>query len=96
MMTESEIIRNYQQAKDKKKQIGILADLNLCDKATIEKIVGIHKEPAKKKSDKKPDLNEVIKNLYEEMEAVDKHIKELEERYTYLKAAIDAVSKLIV
>ena len=37
-MTTEEIIRSYTTAKDKSKQIGILADLNGCDK---EKIRGI-------------------------------------------------------
>ena len=38
-MTVEEIIRNYIQAKDKSKQIGILADLNGCDKEKIRSIL---------------------------------------------------------
>ena len=38
-MTVEEIIRNYTQAKDKSKQIGILADLNGCDKEKIRAIL---------------------------------------------------------
>lgn len=38
-MTVEEIIRNYTQAKDKSKQIGILADLNGCDKEKIRSIL---------------------------------------------------------
>lgn len=40
-MTHDEIVRNYREAKDKKKQIGILADLNECNE---EKIISILKE----------------------------------------------------
>ena len=38
-MTVEEIIRNYTQAKDKSKQIGILADLNECEKEKIRAIL---------------------------------------------------------
>lgn len=38
-MTVEEIIRNHTQAKDKSKQIGILADLNGCDKEKIRSIL---------------------------------------------------------
>lgn len=38
-MTVEEIIRSYTEAKDKSKQIGILADLNGCDKEKIRSIL---------------------------------------------------------
>jgi hypothetical protein len=38
-MTNEEIYRDYRQAKDPKKQIGILAELNQCDRRTIKKII---------------------------------------------------------
>ena len=38
-MTVEEIIRSYTQAKDKSKQIGILADLNGCDKEKTRSIL---------------------------------------------------------
>lgn len=38
-MTVEEIIRNYTESKDKAKQIGILADLNGCDKEKIRSIL---------------------------------------------------------
>lgn len=38
-MTVEEIIRNYTEAKDKSKQIGILADLNGCGKEKIRSIL---------------------------------------------------------
>ena len=34
-MSDTEIVRIYKQAKDKNKQIEILADLNLCEKDDI-------------------------------------------------------------
>ncbi len=38
-MTNAEIVADYQQAKDKRAQIGILADLNQTDKAAIKDIL---------------------------------------------------------
>lgn len=38
-MTDAEIVANYRQAKDKRAQIGILADLNDTDAATIMDIL---------------------------------------------------------
>ena len=38
-MTDSEIVRRYKHAIDKKSMIGILADLNACDKTKIGEIL---------------------------------------------------------
>lgn len=38
-MTAHEIVRSYKKAKDKKKQVGILAQLNLCTPEDIKKIL---------------------------------------------------------
>lgn len=88
-MSNEEIRRNYREAKNKKLQIGILADLNCCDKETIEGILFGAEQPQKA-----VDLDAVIKSLFDEMESVEGQIGSLEERYTNLKAAIDALSKL--
>lgn len=41
-MSNDEIIRSYLQSKDQRKQIGILADLNGCDKEKIRTILIHH------------------------------------------------------
>ena len=38
-MSNEEIVRNYMQAKDKAKQLGILAELNACDVQKIKDIM---------------------------------------------------------
>ena len=38
-MSDEEIVRNYREAKDKKKQVGILADLNVCKPEEIIEIL---------------------------------------------------------
>lgn len=41
-MTEDEIIRDYLEAKDKKKQVEILADMNLCTKKEMAQYLADH------------------------------------------------------
>ena len=38
-MTNEEIVRRFKEAKDKKKQVGILAELNMCEKYQIIEIL---------------------------------------------------------
>ena len=60
-MTNEEIIKSYKEAKDKKKQIKILADLNTCDANIIKEILieageaapRVYKRAAKKPEEKK-------------------------------------------
>ena len=54
-MTNEEIIKSYKEAKNKSRQIKILAELNCCKQIDIKKIVGVE-EPKKeeKKAEKKP------------------------------------------
>lgn len=39
MMTEREIVKSFREAKNKRQQIGILADLNCCDSSIIKDIL---------------------------------------------------------
>lgn len=41
-MTEADIIRDYLEAKDKNKQVGILADMNLCTKKEMAQYLADH------------------------------------------------------
>lgn len=38
-MTDNEIVKSYKKAQDRRKQIGILAELNLCTKEDIRIIL---------------------------------------------------------
>lgn len=38
-MNENEIVRSYRESKDKKQQIGILADMNCCEPEQIKEIL---------------------------------------------------------
>ena len=56
-MSDNEIVRNYQEAKDKKAQIEILADLNCCQKKDICEVLsnnGVEIENKPTKRGRKP------------------------------------------
>lgn len=55
-MSEKEIVRSYMNAKDKRSQVGVLAELNACPKDTIREILernGISAPKPGRKSQKK-------------------------------------------
>ena len=92
-MTVEEIRRSYRQAKYPKQQIHILADLNDCSVDEIEAILNPEEAQAKKK---KADIKLMLEALCEEMDRVEAEIKRLELRYVNIKAAMDALDKLVV
>lgn len=87
-MSVEEIKRNYNEAKNKNRQIGILADLNCCSKEEIEKIVAVqnsieHKVEKTSVSlvEKELSVNDVRNQLYARMDELDLQIKTLEKEY---------------
>lgn len=87
-MTESEIVRNYREAKNKREQVTILADLNGCEKEEIIEILlrnGVDQKelPRKRKSSKKLEANSkhlpvdtVISVLAQRVKEIDKELQE--------------------
>lgn len=69
-MTNEEIIKSYKEAKNKQKQIKILADLNCCRPMEIKKIVGV--EEPKKEEKKAVSIDKMRKDLAIDAEAVEK------------------------
>lgn len=53
-MTNEEIYREYRLAKEPKKAIGILAQLNACDKMEIQRIIDNEEKKAKAAGEEKP------------------------------------------
>jgi len=89
-----EIKRQYKYAKDRKKCISILAELNCCSKDDIKAIIGL----AEKKNDAsdnqkvKLSANE-IKSLYNRLDELDAAIKLLEDEYKRTAAELMSISK---
>ena len=92
-MTNDEIRRNYKAAKYPKRQLTVLAELNGCSVAEIERICGVEK--------KDKAVEAVLKMLYDFLDDIESQIaplKEkvnaLEEEYKKTVAAIDVVGKV--
>ena len=87
-MTESGIVRNYREAKNKREQITILADLNRCEKEEIVEILlknGVDQKelPRKRKPRKKPEesskhlpVDTVVSVLAQRVKEIDKELQE--------------------
>ena len=102
-MSVGEIKRSYDQAKNKRRQIDILAELNDCDRYEIEKIISVESmrvqhEPVKvvveKPSEKEMGLDDVMNTLFSRLDELEKKIKPLEEEYRNIKIAIDVIAKV--
>ena len=73
-MTEFEICDSFRRARDPRMQIGILADLNVCRKEDILKILilngqDISKAVPKKSRVKRDSIQQMIYSLLDEIEA---------------------------
>lgn len=103
-MSPEEIRRNYNSAKNKRQQIGILADLNCCKRSEIEEIVMVKQDPvievekqAEKTGDRQePGISEVVDILYVRLDDLEEQIKILEVEYRNTKIAIDVIAKVSV
>lgn len=100
-MSVSEIKRNYNEAKNKNRQIGILADLNCCSKEEIKKIVAVENSREQKKEkapvspvEKELSVNDVVNKLYVRMEELDSQIKLLEKEYRNIVITLGVLAEL--
>ena len=82
-MEVGEIRRQYKHAKDRKKCISILAELNDCSKDDIKMILGLDgNQVGKPAEDQKFNLSDnEIKSLYNRLDELDAEIKPLEDEY---------------
>ncbi len=80
-MTEREICISYRQARDKKRQLQILAELNNVKRIHIIKILLEHGEKLPLKETKK---------LYERLDVLDAKIHEMEEEYREIADALNS------
>ena len=98
-MSVEEIKRNYNEAKNKNRQIGILADLNCCSKEEIEKIVAVENSIEQKKASaplvkKELSVNDAVNKLYVRMEELDSKIKTLDKEYRNIVITIGVLAEL--
>lgn len=90
-MNSEQICREYREAKNKKQQIGILADQNLCGKSEIIKILieagedmscmEPKKKEKPKEASKEPLPEAVLGVLYARLDLIDQEMAAKEEEY---------------
>lgn len=87
VMSNEEIKREYNEAKDKKKQIGILAELNCCSKKEIQNIL-------ENKNPLEVSIFEEIDKVETEMKNLHEELKKKEEWYNKLLVSVEVISNL--
>lgn len=103
MMTDSEICREYRLAKDKDKQIGIIADqcgtgINRDEIIKVLVDCGEMAPTAEKPTKKAPKLSRIVvpdvvaEALYQRIEELDKLIKPLEDELKPLRSEFEQIS----
>lgn len=106
LMSPGEIKREYDQAKYKNKQIGILADLNRCSKEEIKRILEIEEskskltnvepvEEKKKLDDIQPAIQEKELTYSEIMTGLYERLDNLDEQIKRLEEEYDKVTNAI-
>lgn len=82
-MTEMEICREYNAAKDRRAQIGILADLNVCEKEDILRILILNGQDVTVAGPKKPGQkgDKVLQMMFSLLDEADEKVKEAEMEY---------------
>lgn len=97
-MTDNEIRRDYNSAKNKKKQLGILAELNCCSVAEIKDIVlctpKVKATPPASINLAEGQINKVKDMLAQKLDALDEEIKRLESQYKETVIAMRVVGEL--
>lgn len=104
-MTDSEIYRDYRQARHKSRQIGILADLNGCSKEEIEAVIAKYEKqnevtapveapPPEAPPPEQAETGYVLSRLYEELDRLNAEIRQREEQYKETTIAIKVLSAL--
>ena len=93
VMSREEILRDYKSAKNRRRQVQILADLNCCSRAEIERILDLEKptdsSPAAGAETEERDPFEAW--LHGRLDSMDAEIKALEEKYRKYDAALEAL-----
>lgn len=89
LMDVGEIRRQYKYAKNKKKCVSILAELNCCGKEKIEQILGLDKRATDDRLSK-PNENR-INFLYARLDKLMALIKPLEDEYNRIVAELMSI-----
>ena len=90
-MTVGEIKRSYDHAKDKNRQVRILADLNCCTEDQILTILDVETNRNREPEQKSSGADVAVQVLYGILDELESEIRNLEEEYRSVKTAIDVL-----
>ena len=96
VMSREEILRDYKSAKNRRRQVQILAELNCCSRAEIERILGLAKPddaavPAAGTETEERCPFEAW--LHGRLDSLDEEIRALEEKYRKYAAALEVLGE---
>lgn len=91
-MTEVEICKEYREAKNPRMQIGILADLNVCEKEDILKILILNGQDVTVAGPKKPGQkgDKVLSLMFSLLDEVEAEVYAAEQKY---KAIVESIKQ---
>lgn len=95
VMSREEILRDYKSAKNRRRQVQILADLNCCSRAEIERILGLEKPDgaAPAAGIETEERSPFEAWLHGRLDSMDAEIKALEEKYRKYANAIEVLGE---
>lgn len=96
VMSREEILRDYKSAKNRRRQVQILAELNCCSRQEIERILGLEKPddaavPAA--GTETEEMHPFEAWLHGRLDSLDAEIRALEERYRKYAAALEVLGE---
>lgn len=82
-MTEAEICREYREAKNQRAQVEILADLNLCSKNEILKVLMVNGQDVTPAGPRKPGSggDKILDLMYSTLDEIEAEIRNQERKY---------------
>lgn len=96
VMSREEILRDYKSAKNRRRQVQILAELNCCSRAEIERILGLEKPDDASAPAAGAETEEGCPFeawLHGRLDSLDEEIRALEEKYRKYADALEVLGE---
>ena len=97
IMKESEICREFREAKNPKAQVDILADLNVCSKNEILKVLLVNGQDITPAGPRKPggENDKILQLIFNTLDEIEEEIKRQEKRYLMVVESMKLYGKKV-
>ena len=97
IMKESEICREFREAKNPKAQVDILADLNVCSKNEILKVLLTNGQDVTPAGPRKPggENDKILQLIFNTLDEIEEEIKRQEKRYLMVVESMKLYGKKV-